>query len=134
VYPKTGLSDGPTVGDFALSLAVDADVVSPPEVLNLTLSLANDASIDFTATLGAAILFPTGELMFFPDWGFSLTGLEIDFPAGFEVEDYPLLTTQVPDSAPIGQYMAYAAIFGPGDFDCVLSDMAQVAWRIEARK
>ena len=131
-YPEGGLAEGPTVGDFELSLAVDADVISPPEVLNLTLSLTNTASVDFAATFAAAILFPTGELMYFPDWGLSLTGLDVDFPAGFELSDYPLLTTEVPDSVPTGAYAAYAAIFGPGDFNCALSDIAQVTWRIEA--
>ncbi len=134
VYPETDLAEGPTVGDFALSLAVNADVISPPEVLNLTLNLTNNASVDFAATFGAAILFPTGELMYFPDWGLSLTGLDIEFPAGFEVTDYPLLTTEVPHSAPTGDYTAYAGIFGPSDFGCALSDLAQATWRVEPRE
>jgi len=134
VYPETDLAEGPTVGDFELSLAVDADVISPPELLNLTLNLTNNATVDFAATFAAAILFPTGELMFFPDWGLSLTGLDVEFPAGFEVTDYPLLTIEVPDSAPTGDYTAYAGIFGPADFGCVLSEMAQAAWRIEPRE
>jgi len=133
-YPETDLAEGPTVGDFGLSLAVDADVISPPEVLNLTLDLLNNSELDFAATFAAAILFPTGELMYFPDWGVSLTGLDVEFPAGFEVTGYPLLTMQVPDSAPAGLYTAYAAIFGPGDFDCVISDTVQATWRIEPSK
>ena len=38
---------------------------------------------------------------------------------------------QAPDSAPTGDYVAYAGVSGTGDFDCVLSDLAQAAWRIE---
>ncbi|HUT04375.1 MAG TPA: FG-GAP-like repeat-containing protein [bacterium] len=132
--PEAELAEGPTVGDFTLSLAVDSDVLWPQDTLNLTLSINNMASTDLAAMFAAAIVLPTGELIYFPDWGMSLAGLDLDFPAGFELSNYPILTMQVPDSAPTGDYIAYAGIFGTGDFGCVLSDLAQSTWRIQPGK
>ena len=133
-YPSTGLAEGPTVGDFALSLAVNSDVLWPQDTLNLTLSLSNNASTSFAAMFAAAIALPTGEIIYFPDWGMSPAGLDLDFPAGFTVSDYPILTLQVPNRPPSGDYVAYAGIFGSDDFGCVLSDVAQATWRIEPSK
>ncbi|MBN1593562.1 MAG: hypothetical protein JW941_10010, partial [Candidatus Coatesbacteria bacterium] len=130
-YPEDALADGPTVGDFSLALSVDSEAYTASDALKLLLDLANNTPIDFSVTFAAAIQFPTGELIYFPDWGMSPDGLDVVLPADFEIEGYPLLALSVPDVAPHGVYMAYAGIFGVGDFGCPISRLAETSWRIE---
>ncbi|MCD6327912.1 VCBS repeat-containing protein, partial [bacterium] len=134
LYPDSGRASGPTVGDFDLSLSVGASSMVVGDDLELFLDLKNNASSDLSVTLGVGVLLPTGEMLYFPDWGDSLSGLDLTAPAGFEEQDYPIVSLTVDESLPVGEYAAYAALFAPGDFGCPLSSVSSVTWQIDRGK
>ena len=131
-YPAQGRASGPTVGDFDLSLSANSSHLKPSEVLLLTANAKNNSTLDFSVTACVAILLPTGELIYFPDWGTAMTGIDVFFPAHSAVFNYPILSITIPESGYFGAYTAYAAFFAPGDFECRISDIATVSWRVEA--
>lgn len=134
-YPEAGWSGGPIVGDFDIALNVNSEVLAWGDILTLSLDLKNKAETDVSVTLGIGVFLPTGDALYFPNWGATLTGLQVSVPAGFEVAAHPVLSMTVPESAPLGAYVAYAAIFGPDNgFDCTLSAIASASWSIEAAK
>ncbi|MBN1592223.1 MAG: right-handed parallel beta-helix repeat-containing protein [Candidatus Coatesbacteria bacterium] len=83
--------------------------------------LAGYASLQGEMTLDAyiAFVFPSGDMIFYPDLGVMPTPIPLWLPAFSAVPEFGLWEPLVPGGIPLGEYSVLAAGFWPGTFDFV---------------
>ena len=66
-----------------------------------------------------AIMFPEGELIFYPKLNSIPEPVPVALPALSALPEFELLALQIPSAVPTGDYVVFAAGFWPGTFDFV---------------
>ena len=66
-----------------------------------------------------AIMFPTGELIFYPKLTSIAEPVPVVLPVLSSLPEFELLALQIPGGVPTGDYFVFAAGFWPGTFDFV---------------
>jgi len=66
-----------------------------------------------------AIMFPSGELIFYPHLTSIAEPVPVVLPALSALPEFELLGLEIPDGVPTGDYFVFAAGFWPGTFDFV---------------
>jgi len=114
---------GPT-----LLLRTPTRLVRPGDEIVASIGLAGiHESVE--ADLYIAVMLPTGEVLYYPNWSFEPTGFWLSLPAGFDLQPTEFLRLQYIEGViPKGEYRLFAALVQPGTRFEFISSIAEAKW------
>ncbi len=119
----TGTAVGP-LGPTLL-LRTPTRLVRPGDEIVASIGLAGIHE-DVEADLYIAVMLPTGEVLYYPNWSFEPTGLRLALPAGFDLQPTEFLRLQyIAGVVPKGEYRLFAALVEPGTQFEFISSIAE---------
>ncbi|MBN1591809.1 MAG: hypothetical protein JW941_01010 [Candidatus Coatesbacteria bacterium] len=113
-------------------LTLDDSQYQQEDDLSLTISGGNNGEAR-RVNLYVFLILPNGRLQFWPSWSALAIPLLLDFPAVFELYDFPLLATMLPSTTPRigapGDYRFWAFLTDADSFE-LLTEISEVGFAV----